>query len=70
MFNVEDLTLNRGTFEPPSLPFCAYIGAQVPKLPTLPQSHTDIEDVVDNEFVSSSRGGLYRFFEQWFGHPQ
>ena len=69
IFNVEDLTLHRGTFEPPCLPFGVSIGTQVPRLPPLPQSQTDIEVVVDDEFVSSSRGGFRRFLVQWSGRP-
>jgi len=41
-----------------------------PKLPTLPRSRNDIEAMLDNEFVSSSRGGFCRFLVQWFGCPQ
>jgi len=26
--------------------------------------------VLDDEFVSSSRGGFHRFLVQWFGRPQ
>ena len=70
IFNVEDLTLHRGTFEPPSLPFSPAAGTQVPKLPPFPQSHADIEVVLDDEFVTSSRGGFRLFLVQWFGHPQ
>jgi len=70
IFNVEDLTLYRGTFEPPSLPFSASAGTQVPKLPTFPQSHTDIEVVLDDEFVSSSYDGFRRLLVQWVGRPQ
>jgi len=40
IFNEEDLTLHRGTFEPPSLPFGAFIGARVIRLLPLQQSHT------------------------------
>jgi len=36
IFNMEDLTLYRGTFDPPCLPFGVSVGAQVPKLPPLP----------------------------------
>jgi len=70
IFNVEDVTLHRGNFEPPSLPFGASAGTQVPKLPPFPQSHADIEAVLDNEFVSSSRCGFRRFLVQWAGRPQ
>ena len=52
IFNVEDLILHRGTFEHPSLPFGDSAGTQVPKLPTFPQLHTDIEVALDDEFVS------------------
>jgi len=43
MFNVEDLTLHRGTFEPPRLRFGASVGTEVARLSTYPQSHIDIE---------------------------
>ena len=65
-----DLTLHRGTFEPPCLPFGVSAGTQVPRLPPLPQSQTDIEAVLDDEFVSSSCGGFQRFLVQWPGRPQ
>ena len=68
--NVEDLTLSRGTFEPPCLPFGVSASNQVPRLPPLPQSQTAIEAVLDDEFVSSSRGGFRRFLLQWSGRPQ
>jgi len=57
ILNVEDLTFHRGTFKRPSLPFGASPSIQVPKPSTFPQSHIDIEAVLDDEFVSSSRGG-------------
>ena len=38
IFNVEDLTLYRCTFEPPCLPFGISTGTQVPRLPLLLQS--------------------------------
>jgi len=68
MFNVEDLTLHQGTFETPCLHFDVSIGTQVPRLPPLPQSHTDIEAVMDDEIVSSSHNGLRLFLMQWSGH--
>lgn len=61
IFNVKDLTLYQGTFQPPSLPFGACAGTQVPKLPYFPQSHTNIEVVLDYELASSSRGGFHCF---------
>jgi len=67
---VEDLTLHQGTFEPPCLPFGVSAGIQVPRLPHLPQPHTDIEAVPDDKFVSSSRGGSCRFLVQWSGQPR
>jgi len=36
IFNVEHLTLHRGIFEPPNLPFSAAAGTQVSKLPPFP----------------------------------
>ena len=68
--NVEDLTLHRGTFEHPCLPFGVSAGTQVSRLPPLPQSQTDIESVWDDGFVSSSRGGFRRFLVQWLRRPQ
>jgi len=65
IFNVEDLTLHRGTFEPPRLPFSDAVGTQVPKLPPFPQSHT----MFDDELVSPSCGGFRRFLVQWLGRP-
>ena len=65
IFNVEDLTLYRGIFKPPSLPSGGSIGAWVPKLPPFPQSYSDIEIVLDDQFVSSSRGGFHPFLVQW-----
>ena len=70
IFSVKHLTLHRGTFEPPSLPFSAAVGTQVPKLRPFPQSHLDIEAVMDDEFVLSSHSGFRRFLVQWFGSPQ
>jgi len=64
IFNVKDLTFHRGTFEPPCLPFGVSAGTQVPRLPPLPQSQINIKTVLDDEFVSSSRGGFRRFLMQ------
>jgi len=41
-----------------------------PRLPPFPQSQTDIEAVLDDEFVSSSRGRFRRFLMQWSGRSQ
>jgi len=70
IFNVEDLTLHRGTFELPCLPFGVSASTQVPRLPPLPQSQTNIEAMLDDKFVSSSRGGFRRFLVQWSGRLQ
>lgn len=66
---MEDLTLHRGTFEPHCLHFDVSVGTQVPRLLPFPQSHTDIEVVLDDEIVSSSHNGFHRFLMQWSGHP-
>ena len=65
IFNVQDLTLHRGSFEPPCLLFGVSASTQVPRLPHLPQSQTNIKAVLDYEFVSSSGGGFRRFLVQW-----
>jgi len=36
----------------------------------LRQSQTDIEAVLDDEFVSSSHDGFWRFLVQWSGRLQ
>jgi len=69
IFNVEDLTLHQSTFEPPCLPFGVSTSTQVPRLPPLPQPNTNIEAVLDDKFVSSSRGGFHCFLVQWSGRP-
>ena len=43
IFNVDDLTLHQGTFEPSCLSFGVSIRTQVPRLSILPHSQTDIE---------------------------
>jgi len=68
-FIVEDLTLYRVTFEPPYLSFNVSIGTYVPRLPPLPQPHTDIEAMLDDEFVSSCQCGLCRFLVQQLHRP-
>ena len=68
--HVEDLTLHRGTLEPPCLPFRVSAGTQVPKLPPLPQSHANIKAMLNDEFMSSSGGGFRCFIVQWLGWPQ
>jgi len=55
-FNVRDLTLHRGTFEPPCLAFRVSINTHVPRLPLLLQLHTNIEAVMDDEIMSSCDG--------------
>ena len=40
--NVEDLTIHRGTFEPPCLPLSASAGTGAPKLLPFPHPHTDV----------------------------
>jgi len=67
---VEDLTLHQGTFEPSCLPFEVSAGIHVPRLPPFPQSQTNIEAMLDDKFVSSSRGGLRHFLVQWSGRTQ
>ena len=54
IFNVEDLILHQGTFEPPCLPFGVSVGTQVRRLPPLLQPHTGIKAMLNDEFVSSS----------------
>ena len=58
IFNAEDPTVHRGTFEPPCLPIGVCVGTQVFRLLSLPQSQTDIEAELDDEFVSYARGGF------------
>ena len=58
IFNVEDLTLHRATFEPPKLLFGASGRVQILKLPPFPQSHTYVEAMFDDEFVLSYCGAF------------
>ena len=70
IFNVKDLTLHRCTFEPPSLPFGDSASSKVPKLPPFPQPHSNTKVVLNDEFLSSSRGVFRCFLVQWLGRPQ
>ncbi|GAV68724.1 Chromo domain-containing protein, partial [Cephalotus follicularis] len=70
VFNVEDLTLYRGTFEPPVLHDGVSAGsaARPPDLPTQPIDQ--IETILDDQIVTSSDGGFRRFLVNWKGRPQ
>ncbi|KAF2300109.1 hypothetical protein GH714_009046 [Hevea brasiliensis] len=69
IFNVEDLSPYRGTFEPPTLPSSVSADQLMPKSPSLPQLRDIIDTILDDEFVTSSRGGFHRFLVKWQGCP-
>lgn len=76
IFNVEDLTLHRGTFEPPTFSASVTGGSatssvSVPKLPPVPPAAIDdVEAILEDEIVSTATGGFQRFLVRWKGRPQ
>lgn len=68
IFNVDDLTLHRGTFESPCLPLGASAGTIALKFPHFPHPHTD-NGWLDDKLAAPSNGSLWRLFCAWSSRP-
>ncbi len=67
VFNVENLSPYRGTFEPLVLSSGPSVGIPIPKTPQFHKPKDEIDNILDDEFLSSTIGGGYRYLVQWKG---
>jgi len=68
IFNIEDLTKFKGDVEDiTALPVPAII--LVPRVPELTAPRDEIVAILDHQFVTTRRGGYYKFLVQWKNHP-
>jgi hypothetical protein len=68
IFNIEDLTEFKGNVEDiTALPVPAII--LVPRVPELTAPRDEIAAILDHQFVTTCRGGYYKFLVQWKNHP-
>lgn len=65
VLDVVDLSLHRGTFDPPLLPTRVTTSHQVPALPYLLQQRDLIDFVFNDEIMASPHGGFHRLFINW-----
>ncbi|KAK0576263.1 hypothetical protein LWI29_014633 [Acer saccharum] len=61
IFNVEDLTAYKGMNEQDQ----GVAAEMVPRIPFTPQNHNNVDVILDHEFVSTRRGGYYKFLVCW-----
>jgi hypothetical protein len=67
IFNIEDLTEFNGDVENiTALPVPAITAPRVPEI-TAPRD--EIAAILDHQFVTTRRGGYYKFLMQWKNHP-
>jgi hypothetical protein len=66
IFNIEDITAFKGDIndqdhrsQAEDMPAC------LPKVPTTSAPQEDIASISDHQFVSTRRGGYYKFLVQW-----
>ena len=73
---MEDLTLYRNTFEPPTFSASVTSGSAASlvsvtkKPPVTPLAVDDIEAILEDEIVSTTIGGFQRFLVNWKGRSQ
>ncbi|KAH7549905.1 hypothetical protein JRO89_XS13G0103300 [Xanthoceras sorbifolium] len=65
IFNVEDLTAYKGT----NVPDQGVAAETVPRIPSTPQNHNNVDDILNHQFVSTRRGGYYKFLVRWAKKP-
>ncbi|KAH7571130.1 hypothetical protein JRO89_XS05G0257200 [Xanthoceras sorbifolium] len=65
IFNVEDLTAYKGT----NVQDQGVAAETVPRIPSTPQNHNNVDDILDHQFVSTRRGGYYKFLVRWAKKP-
>jgi len=78
VFNVEDLTPYRTQVDysavipdPPSSTAASSQSFPVPPPPSLRRHHTEeIEDIFEDEIVSTADGGYQRYLVHWRGRPE
>ena len=68
VFNVEDLTLYHGTFEPP-LSIDIPASDNPPKAPILPQHRDEVEVILDDRLVASTTSITQHFLIKWHDGP-
>jgi len=69
VFNVEDLTPYRGTFEPHVLHHGPSIDSLAPCAPLPPPQKDELEAILDDDIVSSSHNDFCHYLVQWRGQP-
>lgn len=68
IFNIEDLTEFKGDVENiTALP--APTITPVPRVPEITTPRDEIAAILDHQFVTTRRGGYYKFLVQWKNHP-
>ena len=69
IFNIKDLTEFKGLVDNISAPQAPPV-APTPRVPANTKPREEIVAILDHQFVSTRRGGYYKFLVKWKNRPQ